>query len=336
MRAAAAETYGEPLTVGEQPMPEIGPGDALIRVTAAGICATDMKVIEGGLGADPARLPLIPGHEIVGVVESVGEGVSEVAVGDAVAVHPMFSCGSCEFCLAGEEEACPTGLPNFAGLSINGGYAEFVRARADHCLPLPEGLAPVEAAPLICAGLTVYSGLKTANLGPGQRVAVIGIGGLGHLAISIAKAMGADVIAVTGSADKAAVARELGAIEVTGGDEAGAALQALGGAHVVLNTADAAEPLMQVVPGMRPQSTIVMTTPSVGDLLPVPTALMMGLQMRVISSFFGSRQDLRELLDLAMEHNIRPITEVVALDDVNAAHDRLRANQVRYRSVIGF
>ncbi|HJN92164.1 MAG TPA: alcohol dehydrogenase catalytic domain-containing protein [Dehalococcoidia bacterium] len=336
MRAAAAETYGAPLVVGEQPLPEIGAGDALVRVTASGICATDMKIIEGGLGADPERLPLIPGHEIVGVVESVGEGVSAVAVGDAVAVHPMFSCGTCEFCLAGEEEACPTGLPNFAGIGINGGYAEFVRTRADHLLPLPEGMSPVEVAPLICAGLTVYSGLKTANLGPGQRVAVLGIGGLGHLAIPIAKAMGADVIAVTGSADKAEVARELGAIEVTGGPEAAAALQALGGVHVVLNTADAAEPLQQVMMGMRPQSTVVMTTPSVGDLLPIPTALMMGLQMRVVSSFFGSRQDLRDLLDLAVAHNIRPITEVVALDDVNAAHDRLRANGVRYRSVIGF
>ena len=334
MRAALATAYGAPLELNEVADPEIGPADILLRVTASGVCATDLKVIEGGLGANPDMLPRIPGHEIVGTVESVGADVTSFNVGDAIATHSLFSCLECEFCLAGEEEACPTGIPNLAGVGVDGGYAELVRVPAAHALPLPPSLDPVDAAPLLCAGLTVYSGLKNANLQPGQRVAVLGIGGLGHLAIPIAKAMGADVIAVTGSEDKAATARELGAIEVTNAADAAATLQGFGGAHVVLNTADAPEPLLGVLMGMRPQSTLVLVTTSVGDLLPIPTPLMMGLQMRIVASFFGSRADLSELLDLAVEHEIRPITEVFALDAVNNVHDRLRQNQVRYRAVL--
>jgi propanol-preferring alcohol dehydrogenase len=334
MRAALATAYGAPLELSDVADPEIGPADLLLRVTASGVCATDLKVIEGGLGANPDMLPRIPGHEIVGTVESLGADVTSFKVGDAIATHSLFSCLECEFCLAGEEEACPTGIPNLAGVGVDGGYAELVRVPAAHALPLPPSLDPVEAAPLLCAGLTVYSGLKNANLQPGQRVAVLGIGGLGHLAIPIAKAMGADVIAVTGSEDKAATARELGAIEVTNAADAAATLQALGGAHVVLNTADAPEPLLGVMMGMRPQSTLVLVTTSVGDLLPIPTPVMMGLQMRIVASFFGSRADLSELLDLAVEHNIRPITEVFPLDEVNNVHDRLRQNQVRYRAVL--
>ena len=201
------------------------------------------------------------------------------------------------------------------------------------CLCHP-ALDPVDAAPLLCAGLTVYSGLKNAGLQPGQRVAVLGIGGLGHMAIPIAKAMGASVIAVTGSEDKAATARELGAIEVTNAEGVAATLQGLGGAHVVLNTADAPEPLLGAMMGMRPQSTLVLVTTSVGDLLPVPTPLMMGLQMRIVASFFGSRANLSELLDLAVEHDIRPIIEVFPLNAANTAFERLRRNQVRYRAVL--
>ena len=334
MRAALVEEYGAPLIIRDVPTPNIGDDDVLVRVEAAGVCATDLKVIDGELGADPSRLPLIPGHEIAGTVEATGQSVTGVSRGDRVAVHALFSCGSCEFCQAGEEEACPTGIPNLAGVSVPGGYAEFVRVPSDHVLPLPASLTATDVAPLLCAGLTVYSGLKNASLRPGQRVAVLGIGGLGHLAISVARAMGADVAAVTTSADKAEVATRLGASVVVGGADTAEALQAMGGAHVVLNTVDAPEPLLQTLGGMRPQSTLVMLTTSVGDVLPIPTPLMMGLQMRIVASFFGSRQDVRELLDLAVKHEIRPLAESYPLTDVNVAHDRLRKNQVRFRAVL--
>lgn len=334
MRAAVVEQYGKPLSIRDIPTPDIGDDDVLVHVEAAGVCATDLKVIDGELGADPSRLPLIPGHEIAGTVEAVGHNVTGVACGDRIAVHALFSCGGCEFCQAGEEEACPDGIPNLAGVSVPGGYAEFVRVPADHVLIAPPSLTSIEIAPLLCAGLTVYSGLKNASLQPGQRVAVLGIGGLGHLAISIASAMGAEVAAITTTTDKAEIATQLGASVVTAGTDAAEALQRMGGVHVVLNTVDAPEPILQTLGGMRPQSTLVLLTTSVGDLLPIATPLMMGLQMRIVASFFGSRQDLHELLNLAVEHKIRPLVESHVLADVNIAHNRLRNNQVRFRAVL--
>jgi propanol-preferring alcohol dehydrogenase len=334
MKAAQLRSYGAPLTVDDAPDPKIGADDVLVRVEASGVCATDLKVMAGGLGADPNRLPLIPGHEIAGTIQAVGTDVTTMTVGDRVAVHALFSCGTCDMCLAGEEEACPQGIPNLAGVGVPGGYAELIRVPADHVLPLPAELSPVEAAPLLCAGLTVFAALKNAHLTPGQRVAVLGIGGLGHLAIPIARAMGAEVVAVTSSEDKADAARSLGAGDVVSGEDAGAQLRASGGVDVVLNTVDAPEPIMSVLGGMRPQSALVLVTTSVGDLLPIPTPVLMGLQMRVVTSFFGSREDLRELLDLAVAHHIRPIVETYALADVNTAHDRLRSNDVRFRAVL--
>lgn len=334
MKAAQLQAYGAPLVIGDAPDPQIGPDDVLVRVQAAGVCATDLKVIDGMLGADPSRLPLILGHEIAGTIEEIGPGQRDVSIGDRVAVHALFSCGTCEICLAGEEEACPQGVPNLAGVGVPGGYAEFIRVPAAHVLPLPPELTAEEAAPLMCAGLTVYAALKNAHLKAGQRVAVLGIGGLGHVAIPIARAMGAEVIAVTTSEDKAEVARGLGAQDVVGGKDAGAKLRELGGVDLVLNTVDAPEPILSVLGGMRPQSTLVLVTTSIGDLLPIPTPMLMGLQMRIVASFFGSRQDLRELLNLAIEHDIRPIVETHALAEVNLAHERLRNNQVRFRAVL--
>ena len=334
MKAAVAEAYGMPLTIGDVARPQIGAGDVLVRVGACGVCATDLKVVEGGLGASPDRLPLIPGHEIAGTIAEVGSAVTERRVGESVAVHALFACGECDYCAAGEDEACPTGIPNLAGVGVDGGYAEFVRVPQERALPLPAALSPAEAAPLLCAGLTVYAAMKNARLEEGQRMAVLGVGGLGHLAIAIGTALGAEVVAVTGSADKAEAARALGASAVAAPADAGALLKERGGAHVVLNTADAAEPLLAVLPGLRRQSTIALATTSVGDLLPIPAGLMMGLQLRIVASFFGSREDLRELLDLAVKHDIRPLTERFPLTEANTAHERLRQNAVRFRAVL--
>jgi len=194
MRAAVVEEYGAPLALRDVPTPDVGADDVLVRVEAAGVCATDLKVIAGGLGADPGRLPLIPGHEIT------------------------------------------------------------VRVPSDHLLALPPSLTFVDAAPLLCAGLTVYAGFKNASLRKGQRVAILGIGGLGHLAIPIARALGADVAAVTTSDDKAATARRLGASVVAGGANTGEALRAMGGVDVVLNTAPPRRelPFEGRQPGARP------------------------------------------------------------------------------------
>lgn len=332
MRAAVATARREPLALRDVPKPEIGPRDALLRVEASGICYTDLRLIDGRTGTDPA--PIIPGHEPVGTVEEVGAEVDEVAPGDRVGAHALYTCGVCDYCRAGEEEACVEGVTGLAGFAFDGGYAEYLRVPADHLVPLPAGLAAADAAPFFCAGLTVYAGLKNAGLRPGQRVAVIGIGGLGHLAVPIAKAMGAaEVYAVTGSPDKAAVARDRGADWV--GDAAAAAqeLARRGGAHIVLSTANSLEPLGEILPGVAKQGAIVLLAAD-GEVLPIPPPMFTALQIRVIGSFFGSRQDVREVLDLAMRHDIRPLTENYPLDEVNMALERLRANAVRFRAVL--
>ena len=209
MRAAVWERPGEPLALRDRPIPEIGPNDVLVEVKASGVCFTDLRVIDGRPEGDA----FVPGHESVGVIAAVGaEAGDQLRPGARVAVHPQFACGECSYCEAGEDEACVLGTSRFAGLSIDGGYAQFLRVPADRTVPLPDALDFADAAPFCCAGITVYAALRNGGIEPGQRVAVIGIGGLGHLAISIAAVLGAEVYAVTNSPDKVEVARERGAV----------------------------------------------------------------------------------------------------------------------------
>ena len=330
MRAAVFERAGQPLAVEEVPEPEIGPRDVLLQVRASGVCYTDLRLVDR-LGRAPGRI--IPGHEPVGQVARVGAEVTEVEPGDRAGAHALFTCGACEYCRKGEEEACVQGAAALAGFGFDGGYAEYLRVPADHIVPLPDGLDFVDAAPFFCAGLTVYAGLRNGGIEPGQRVAVIGIGGLGHLAISIASALGAEVYAVTGSPDKMDLARARGAVWAGDALAAATELAGSGGAHLVLNTANALDPVGQLLPGVAKQGVIVLTAAD-GDVLPVPPAMFTALQLRVQGSFFGSRRDLREVLELADRHAIRPQVETYPLDRVNDVHDRLRANRVRFRAVL--
>ena len=330
MRAAVWERPGEPLALRDLPIPDFGPNDVLVEVKASGVCFTDLRVIDGR----PEGAPFVPGHEPVGVIAAVGARVTEeLQPGARVAVHSQFACGECAYCEAGEDEACVLGTSQFAGLSIDGAYAQYLRVPARRAVPLPDALDFADAAPFCCAGLTVYAALRNGGIAAGQRVAVIGIGGLGHLAISIATALGAEVYAVTNSPDKIEVARERGA--VWSGDAAAAAreLADRGGANIVLNTANVLDPVGLLLPGVAKQGAIVLVAAD-GDVLPVPPGMFIGLQLRVIGSFFGSRDDLRDVLELAARHQIRPQIETYRLDEVNAVHARLRANEVRFRAVL--
>jgi propanol-preferring alcohol dehydrogenase len=330
MRAAFAQQPGQALAVKEVTPPTIGPTDVLLKVAACGVCYTDLRVTSG---TSAAGRPLIPGHEPVGVVAAVGSAVTGYAVGDRIGAHAFYSCGECAHCRAGEEEACIAGFARVAGLGLDGGYAEYLRVPADHAIPLPGDLSFTDAAPFFCAGLTTYAALKNGGLQPGQRVVVIGIGGLGHLAIPLARAMGAIVYAVTGTPDKRHLALERGA--TVAGDVAAVAaeLQRVGGAHLVLNTANALDAVGALAPTMARQGAVVLVAAG-GDTVPIPPGLFIGRQLRLIGSFFGSRQDLREVLALAQRHAIRPIVETYPLEEVNVAHARLRENQVRYRAVL--
>lgn len=330
MHAAVAEKPGEPVVLKDIPVPGPGHGEVLLHVKACGVCFTDLRIIDviGG-----PLMPLVPGHEPVGVVAAVGEGVLNLSVGDRVGAHALFTCGSCAYCVEGEEEACVRGPMALAGLGKQGGYAEFMTLPAEHAIEIPPELEFADAAPFFCAGVTTYAGLKNGGIQAGQRVAVIGIGGLGHLAIPIARALGAEVYAVTGTPSKAEEAMRLGA--TFAGDNAAvvSSLQEAGGAHLVLNTANALDPVGAILPGMAKQGTIVLTAAD-GDAFPFPPGAMIQMQLRVVGSFLGSRQDVREVLDLAVKHDIRPIVERYPLSAAAEVHERLRANAVRYRAVL--
>ena len=313
--------------------PSPGAHDALIRVKACGICHTDLHIADGLLGE---HFPCVLGHEIVGVIEQVGPEVSNVKPGDRVGVYFFITCGECKYCLAGEEEACLTWQtgPRICGLTLSGGYAQYATVPAAYCLPLPAELDFVTTAPLFCGGNTVYEGLKRAEVRPGQRVAVLGIGGLGHLALQIAKAMGAEVIAITSTESKADLAKKMGADSVIVGDgNIGEKLLGIGGADVVLSTTEDSRAVEQVLQGILPKGALALAAFGTTPISIMPMMLTMG-QKRIIGHQFGSRTDMADLLQLAAKHKIGAVTESFPLEKANLAHQRLRENQMRLRGVL--
>ncbi len=338
MKAAVQERPQAPLVLKDLPAPAVGPREALVRVRACGVCHTDLHLAEGlfkTFGYDP--FPLVPGHEIAGIVEDVGREVTHLQPGDRVTVYWWHSCGRCRCCLAGQEESCLEGLAKMqaTGLTRNGGYAEYVSVPADCLVPLPAEIEFADAAPFSCAGLTVYAGLKNAGLRPGQRAAMLGIGGLGHLGLQIARAMGAEVIALTSSASKQEIARQLGAHHVlpATGREFGKRLRELGGADVAVSTTMDFQAIRDVMDGLAPQGTLVLASLTAGRLPIDPRSFILA-QQRVMGTFLGSRLELQELLRLAVLHRIRPVLEKYPLEQVNEVHQRLRDNQVQLRAVL--
>ncbi len=332
MKAALLERVREPLAVTEEPAPAVGPDDVLVRVHACGVCHADLHIADGMLEAQGVPLPLLLGHEVAGVVSEVGSEVTHPRPGDRVGMYFQFNCGHCRYCLAGEEEVC--GARRMAGFGgAPGGYAEYIVLPAANALPLPEGLDFVDAAPLFCAGLTMFGALKNGGVRPGQRVAVLGIGGLRHLGLALARAMGAEVVALTSSKSKADLARQLGAHEVIAGDGMGQRLLQMGGADVIVSTTIDSGAVAQALQGLAPLGTLVLTGATM-DPLPVIPGLLLFQQQRVIGSTIGSRGDMMELLQFVTATGIRPMTETYALDEVNAAHARVRANEIRFRAVL--
>ena len=340
MKAAILEKAKQPIAIKTVADPSVGVNDVLIKVCACGVCHTDLHIVDGLMGAfgiDP--FPLIMGHEIVGEVVQVGAKVTHLKPGDRVGAYWQFGCGHCHYCLSGKEQACLANLravhPEQAGVTLPGGYAEYFAVGAEYAILLPDQIDFVDAAPFLCAGLTMYSSFKNAALRPGQRAAILGIGGLGHIAIPIAKAMGAEVIAITSTDSKQAMAKELGADHTitASGAEAGQKLSDMGGADVVLSTTLNTEAIQGIHNGLLPQGALVLTALNT-DPLPLSQIHIIAWGQRVIGSIIGSRSDFQELMQLASQNNIRPMTETYALDDVNKAHERLREGKVRYRAVL--
>ena len=296
MKAAVLRALAEPLAVEELATPEPGAGEVLIKVAACGVCHSDLHLVRGewDLLKPITKLPLVPGHEVTGTIAALGEGVEGFALGDRVGVPWLhFTCGQCEFCLAGRETLC--GKQQVTGCTVDGGFAEFIKAKASHTAKLPDNLTFVEAAPLLCAGLTVHRALHDSEVVAGQRIAIFGIGGLGHLAIQLAKARGAEVIAVDVSDDKLALARECGADHTINAATSPAhkEVKKLGGAHVVMVTSGSKAAYETALRSLRKGGTL-----SVVGMSPEPISLstvaMVSGEYRIVASAVGTRTELRE------------------------------------------
>lgn len=311
-----------------------GPGEVLLRVRACGVCHGDLLLQHGGFPF--ARYPVVPGHEIAGEVEELGEQVSWLKRGMRVGVSALYSaCGQCKRCICGDEILCAQGW-EFTGVTKDGGYQEFMIASAAYVAPLPDVMDFPDAAPLMCAGLTVYSGLRHAGFAPGHKVAVIGLGGLGHLAVIYTKAMGGRVAVLSTTPGKEGEARELGAERFinTRGTNPGDELRAWdGGADIILATGSSFDSMAAAFSGLDTDGTMVVLGVGPGSLVLDPMQLIMG-RRRVMGSPAGSRRELRETLDFAAAHHIRPRTTRFPLRKVGEALDQLHAGSLRGRAVL--
>jgi len=337
MKAAVLREIGTPLKIEQLPIPEPRRGEVLIKVTACGVCHSDLHAVEGDWKPLPT-LPLIPGHEVVGTVAALGEGVTHFAVGDRIGVPWMYSaCGHCEFCLSGMETICRDA--EATGYSKPGGYAEYMIAEADFCGHIPDGADPYELAPILCAGVTTYRGLKRTGVKPGQWVAVIGIGGLGHIAIQYAKAMGMRVAAVDVSDEKLALAKSYGAELLVNAAESepGRTLKkAIGGVHGAVVTAVSAKAFEQSISVLRNGGTVCWIGLPGGkqDEIRMTISSVVNGEMSVRGSNVGTRQDLQEAIDFAAQGLVKARIEKQPLEDINAIFARMKKGQINGRVVL--
>jgi len=326
MRAAVVPSVHGTWELREVPKPEPGPNQVLIKIRASGICYTDVHQTRGEL---PGDFPRILGHEPVGEVVAVGPGVTTRRIGDRVGVPWIqASCGRCEWCARGNPMFCAEQLGTSG--QMPGGHAEYMLAYAGATVLLPTGLADEQAAPIFCAGYTVWSGLRIAEPKPHERIAVVGIGGLGHLAVQYAKAEGFVTIAVSRSPDKDAFIRTLGADAIV---RDGASLAAAGGADVILGTSNSNDAMSDSLEGLRPDGRFVLMGYEAKPF-PVPPADAILKRLRIIGSQQNGTEFLYEALDYAAKGKVKVIAETYRLDEVQKAYERVEKGQVRLRAVI--
>jgi len=334
MKAAVCAQLGAPLDLREVPVPQIGPGQILIRVRASGVCHTDLHAISGDWPVKP-QPPFIPGHEGVGEVAAVGPCVTHLKEGDRVGAPWLHTaCGRCPHCVGGWETLCES--QQMTGYTVDGGYAEFVRADANYVGQLPDGLEFGAAAPVLCAGVTVYKGLKETEARAGQWVAISGIGGLGHMAVQYAKAMGLHVIAIDIAEEKLALARSLGAdiaLNAVDTDVVSEVQKLVGGVHGCLVTAVSNSAFAQGVGMLRRGGFLSLVGLPPGDF-PLPIFEVVLKRITVRGSIVGTRNDLREALAFAGEGRVATHFSWDNLDNINAIFDRMRAGQIDGRVVL--
>lgn len=337
MQCAVVTAFGQPLSLQEWDVPTPGPGQILVKTEACGVCHTDLHARNGDWPVKPT-LPFIPGHEAIGRVVAVGAGVKIVKEGDRVGVPWLYSaCGHCEYCLSAWETVC--GEAEFGGYTKNGGFAEYVLADPNYVAHIPAGLGPKEAAPLICAGVTTYKGIKETQARPGEWIAISGAGGLGHLAIQYAKAMGLQVCAVDIDDGKLAHAKRLGAdliVNAKTEDPAEAVKKGTsGGAHGVLITAPSLSAFNQGVGMTRKRGTCVLVGLPPGKF-PLPLFDVVANCITVRGSFVGTRKDMAECLAFAADGKVKADIELQPLASINQVFERLAKGDVPSRVVLDF
>jgi alcohol dehydrogenase, propanol-preferring len=337
MQAAQVTAFGSPLQVRELTVPEPGPGQILVQTEACGVCHTDLHAASGDWPIKPS-LPFTPGHEGIGIVVAIGQGVGVVKEGDRVGVPWLYSaCGHCEYCLAARETVC--GEAQFGGYTKNGGFADYIIADPNYVAHIPAHLSAREAAPLICAGITSYKGLKETGARPGEWVVVSGIGGLGHLAVQYAKAMGLQVCAVDIYDRKLEHAKRLGAdalVNAKRDDPIGAVQKATsGGAHGVLITAPSLGAFKQGVGMTRKFGTCVLVGLPPGEF-PTPLFDVVARCITIRGSFVGTRKDMAEALAFAAAGKVKADIELQPLSAINAVFERLAVGEVPSRVVLDF
>lgn len=334
MKAAVVRAFGQPLSIEEAPVPRPGRGEVVVKVAASGVCHTDLHAAHGDWPVKP-NPPFIPGHEGVGHVAAVGEGVNHVKEGDRVGVPWLYSaCGHCEHCLGGWETLCES--QQNTGYSVNGGFAEYTLADAGYVGHLPDNVGFVDIAPVLCAGVTVYKGLKMTDTRPGQWVVISGIGGLGHMAVQYARAMGLNVAAVDIDDTKLELARRLGAsvtVNAMSEDPVAALKRDIGGAHGVLVTAVSPKAFEQAQGMVRRGGTIALNGLPPGDFpLPIFDTVLNGITIR--GSIVGTRQDLQEALDFAGEGKVHATVSTDSLDNINEVFGRMLEGKIEGRVVL--
>ena len=333
MFAAVVRDFDSPLELAQVPMPVAGPGEVVVRLEASGLCHTDIHAAHGDWPVKPTP-PFIPGHEGVGIVEEIGPGVTEVARGDRVAIPWLgYACGTCDYCVSGWETLCPE--QKNMGYSLDGSFADYVKAYGRYVVKVPVGVDPIDAAPLTCAGVTTYKAVKVAGTRPSDVVAIFGIGGLGHMAQQYAQIAGGRTIAVDVVDEKLELAKELGAtwtVNAASGDPVDV-IRALGGADQAIALAVSPASFEQAYGSLRRGGTLVFVAlPAENHIqLPIFETVLNGIT--VVGSIVGTRVDLREVFELHAAGRTRVIREVRPLAEINEAIEEVEAGHVPARIV---
>lgn len=336
MKAAVLRQFKQPLSIEDVDRPIPRSDEVLIQVEACGACHSDVHVADGDWKqlVSIVKQPLILGHEIAGHVAEIGRDVHHLRVGDHVGLPWIhWSCGECECCLAGNENLCPS--QKITGVTVDGGYAEFVKAPASHVVKIPHGLSSINAAPLFCAGLTVYRALKKAGPLDGRHLAVFGIGGLGHLAVQLGKIFGAEVTAIDISDAKLELARAFGASSVLNAATSDVVkeLRRKGRVHVCLVSSGAKAAYDMAFYCLRPAGTLLVVGLPAENIC-FPPILMAAGEVKIEASAVGTRQDLREVLALAAAGRVCCVVEARPLSEVNQVLDGLRCGKASGRIVL--